>query len=781
MPKEEAEPPEREEEPGMARAATLVTWSFVALAVVLMSTVALGDGIDPAVTIAVVVLAGAVGIGSGRAVNQVRTPYLVIVAIAGLYAAGRVAFPSITAGDVTSMVSGLIELVTNVVLVFGMYLVLRARRGPFDSRDALDAATMFVGGLLVAWLLVVTPVVDSGVMGSAPSTVAAAYLPFSLTLLGLTAAVLMTGLSANIAMRLVTAAVAVNTISDVLRGLDKAGAIGDVSEFTTMWTAGSFVLLAAAAAHPSVRELFRHTGDADQGRQNLRLTIVLAAVLAPVVLVAATDSSTTTDRAVRIAGLALLVLFGSVRLIQAIRASESARASLQDRLERDELTGLPNRVALLSTLDELLEETWRAEQRPMVLMVTIDRYKHIHDTYGQDLAGIVISDLAQRLSAAASQFGATVTRPAPDEFVIIDPAVVSPSQAVLRAETVKEAYDQPVTVGDTTVFVTASIGAVVAPRNRTISSEELLRRADIATDRAKENGRNCVALFDDSMQSDLARRMALEGALHGAVERREMRLYHQAIVEIGTGEITGFEALIRWRREDGTVVPPSDFIPIAEETGTINALGSWVMLEALSELRRWIDDGTVAKTTTMSVNVSPRQVADPHFPDIVNEALQRSGVPADLLWLEVTESMMLSEPEHARATLRKICNMGVRVALDDFGTGYSSLSLLQRFPLQRIKIDRAFVGGVADTEHDRSLVRTIIAMGHSLNLDIVAEGVETIHQLSALRDLGCAKAQGYLISHPVPADAIRSTMVALRDLGALSIFHSDEATSSSRF
>ncbi len=762
----------------MARAATLVSWSFVALAVSLMLAVAAGDGVDPAVTIAVIALAGAVGVGSARTYHRIRTPYLVVMGVAGVYAAVRVALPSVTTGDARSMASGVIELVITVVLVVGMYLVLRARRGPFDVRDALDAATMFVGGLLVAWLLVVTPVVDSGQMGSAPSTVAAAYLPFSLTLLGLTAAAAMTGLAGNTSMRLIGAAVVVNTVADVIRGLQKAGAVGDMSEVTTMWTAGSFVLLAAAACHPSVPELFRPARHPDGPRQNLRLLIVLAAVLAPVIMVAATDSESPTDRAVRVAGLALLVVFGSVRLLQAIRASESARASLQDRLERDELTGLPNRVALLSQLDELLETTWRAEQRPMVLLVSIDRYKHIHDTYGQELAGIVVCDLAQRLSLAAQQFGASVTRPSVDEFVVVDPAVVSPAQAVIRAESMKEAFDQPVTVGDATVFVTASIGAVVAPRNRTVSSEEMLRRADIATDRAKEIGRNTVALFDDSMQSDLARRMALEGALHGAVERREMRLYHQAIVEIATGEISGFEALIRWRREDGTVVPPSDFIPIAEETGTINALGSWVMLEALSELRRWIDDGTVAPTTTMSVNVSPRQVADPHFPDIVNEALQRSGVPPELLWLEVTESMMLSEPEHARATLRKVRAMGVRIALDDFGTGYSSLSLLQRFPLQRIKIDRAFVHGVADTGNDQSLVRTIIAMGESLGLDIVAEGVETIHQLSVLRQLGCAKAQGYLISHPVPADAIRSTMVALRDLGALSIFTSDEATSS---
>ena len=223
---------------------------------------------------------------------------------------------------------------------------------------------------------------------------------------------------------------------------------------------------------------------------------------------------------------------------------------------------------------------------------------------------------------------------------------------------------------------------------------------------------------------------------------------------------------MRWRQSDGTIVSPAEFIPIAEETGTIIALGAWALLEALNQLREWIDEGVCSPTASMSVNVSPRQLAEPNFPSIVNEALQRSKVSPHLLWLEVTEGIMISEPELALATLRRLRSLGVRVALDDFGTGYSSLSLLQKFPLQRIKIDRAFVSGVADNANDRSLVRTIIAMGSSLGLDMVAEGVETVQQLQVLSELGCDKAQGYLISHPIPADAMRSTVTALERMGA---------------
>jgi EAL domain-containing protein (putative c-di-GMP-specific phosphodiesterase class I) len=208
-------------------------------------------------------------------------------------------------------------------------------------------------------------------------------------------------------------------------------------------------------------------------------------------------------------------------------------------------------------------------------------------------------------------------------------------------------------------------------------------------------------------------------------------------------------------------VSPAEFIPIAEDGGMIVSLGAWALLEATTQLRRWIDEETCPAESTMSVNVSPKQLEGDGFLAIVREALKRSRLPAENLWLEVTESMMIDDPDQALRTLQKLADLGVRVALDDFGTGYSSLSLLQRFPLQRIKIDRAFVNNVAEDGHDRALVRTILAMGESLGLEVVAEGVETIQQLDVLTELGCTHVQGYLISRPVHANAMRSTLSAL--------------------
>jgi predicted signal transduction protein with EAL and GGDEF domain len=371
--------------------------------------------------------------------------------------------------------------------------------------------------------------------------------------------------------------------------------------------------------------------------------------------------------------------------------------------------------------------------------------------------------VADRLVLAAPD-GSMVARLSGDEYVVLDPTSAGEASSIV-ADRMLDAFREPFPLSQGDVFVTASIGIATISSNTRTTAEDLLRHADTAMYRAKDAGRNCMAFYDESMHERVAHRLAVETALYRALDRRELRLFHQPILDLTTGDVVGFEALMRWQQGDGTMVSPAEFIPIAEDTGTIIPIGSWALLEALNQLRRWIDDGVCSEFATMSVNVSPRQLADPAFPSIVSEALMRSGVEPRSLWLEITESVMISEPELALATLQKMKALGVLVALDDFGTGYSSLSLLQRFPLQRIKIDRAFVNGVADSPSDRSLVRTIIAMGTSLGLDLVAEGVESVHQLQVLRELGCHKAQGYLISHPVPADAMRSTVAALERLG----------------
>ncbi len=432
--------------------------------------------------------------------------------------------------------------------------------------------------------------------------------------------------------------------------------------------------------------------------------------------------------------------------------------------QTDALTHLPNRTLLLERINDCLRMAWQSDSHPTLYFVDLDRFKNINDSLGHGAGDEVLKMVAIRLSKAAPEHS-TVARLSGDEYVVLDPSTRSPGSSLALAERLLSIFREPLPISAGDVFVTASIGVASLSPSSSSSAEDLLRHADTAMYRAKDAGRNCLAVYDESMHERVAHRLSVETALYRALDRRELRLFHQPILDLESGDVVGFEALMRWQQADGTMVSPAEFIPIAEDTGTIVPIGSWALLEALTQLRNWIDDGVCSESATMSVNVSPRQLSDPNFPAIVNEALTRSGVSPQLLWLEVTESVMIAEPELALATLRRVRSLGVRVALDDFGTGYSSLSLLQKFPLQRIKIDRAFVHGVADNPNDRSLVRTIVAMGRSLGLDMVAEGVESVHQLQVLSDLGCTKAQGYLISHPVPADAMRSTVAALERLG----------------
>ncbi|HWL44401.1 MAG TPA: bifunctional diguanylate cyclase/phosphodiesterase [Ilumatobacter sp.] len=471
-----------------------------------------------------------------------------------------------------------------------------------------------------------------------------------------------------------------------------------------------------------------------------------------------------------VAGLAIGLLI-ALRIVvpRAVGDAERAVVSL---LHRDELTGLATRRRFVEIVSDRLvaRDDAHRETVAAVTRISLDRFKQINDSLGHNAANQVLSAVAARIADATHRSGATAARTGGDEFALIDTAAASVDEALQRAEALLAILRAPIVLPEATIFVTASVGLAAVTPGSGVPAEELIHRADIATHRAKLGGRDRIALFDDSMQAEIAARVDVESALHGAIGRREMRLYHQPIVDITTGRLCGFEALIRWERSPGQVIPPSDFIPVAEEIGLINELGAWALHDALATLRRWTDEGLVGRTATMSVNVSPRQIGDPRFASVVREALVATGTQPSRLWLEITETMMIEEPDLAERTLREIRAMGVRIALDDFGTGYSSLSMLRRFPIERIKIDRAFIHGIADRAYDRSLVRTLVTMAQSMALDLVAEGIETVQQLQSLREIGCDKAQGYLISRPMPPEAIRSTMTAMGEMSGLAIF-----------
>ncbi len=726
--------------------------------------------------------AGLLCVGIVAAVAAIRTHSSTLLAIALGAAVLRVGFvqraiPVLPSpGDAATWAHAITDLVIGGLLIATVLLGLRFRRGDGGRRELLDGLTVAAGAGLTAWILLANPAIDDG-MHPGLAVLATAYLPITVMLLTFAAELMLEGLLRNRAMWLVNLAFVAALAGACVRALVQSGNLHAGWHTTsTALLVVAVVLLCAAVTHRDSPHILRRRegAQASPHHETILMAPLILSLAVPIVLVATTSPSSNTDRVVRGVVMSVLVVVTIARLYVALDANSRAQQALVRRLDRDELTNLPTRTRFLEVVADVLEDTWRSEHHATLIQINIDRFKNINDTLGHESANRVLMSLAERLRATAESFGGTVARAGGDDFIVLDGSTRTLDDAHERVERVSSAFARPFMISDSTVFVTASIGVAMAPRNRTVSAEELMRRADIATHRAKDDGRNRIVVFDESMQSNLTWRMDVEHALHGAIGRQEMRLYHQPIVDLETGHLSGFEALIRWQR-DGTIVPPADFIPIAEETGIITEIGAWALREALAELQGWIDDGVVAPGTTTSVNVSPRQILDPDFAGVVRDALDHSGVPPHLLWLEMTESMMLDEPELAEKTLRRIRAMGVRLALDDFGTGFSSLSLLQRFPIQRIKIDRAFVQGIADRSNDRSLVRTIVAMGQSMGLDLVAEGVETVHQLQGLRDLGCDKAQGYLISRPVPAEAMRSTMVALDELTGLALFANDHS------
>ena len=658
-----------------------------------------------------------------------------------------------------------LALGVQVVLIAGLLVVAQRRIGREPLGVLADSLIVALGAWLVCWILLIRPLIESSVDGAGTVTLRGISLSVGVIVLLVLATLLFGDAENSPVVWLATGAIVASLTGDVLWAVNDA----NLAAVNPAIRNAPYVLALFAAAatllHPSASNLVAqgpyHTARPMAGR----LVVVTAGLVVPIAVFALTDAQDTRDRVVRSAAILVLACAVLLRVVLAVRSNTALQQRLITSAQTDALTGLPNRSLMLEHVDTALRTAWRDGRQPAVLFIDVDRFKNINDSLGHAAGDDVLMAVAKRLRLILPA-QCVVGRIAGDEFVVLDPRSGGQNDAMLLADRVLESFHEPLDLRQGDVFVSASIGVSSYRPSVTNSADDLLRHADTAMYRAKESGRNCVAIFDESMLESVTQRLAVETALYRALERRELRLVHQPIIDVSLGEVVGFEALMRWDRDDGSTVSPAEFIPIAEETGTIVPIGSWALLEALTHLSEWIAAGWCPRDATMAVNVSPRQLNDPNFVNVVSEALTRAHIPARQLWLEVTESVMISQPDQALLALTKLSELGVRVAIDDFGTGYSSLSLLQRFPIHRLKIDRSFVAGVADKQEARALVRTIIAMCDSLGLDTVAEGVESVPQLHALNELHCAKAQGYLISHPVPPEQMASTVALLSDVGS---------------
>ena len=414
----------------------------------------------------------------------------------------------------------------------------------------------------------------------------------------------------------------------------------------------------------------------------------------------------------------------------------------------DALTGLPNRLLLEDRMRQATAHLGRQRAPVAVLFIDLDRFKDVNDTLGHAAGDRLLQEVAERLGKCVRD-GDTVARLSGDEFVVLLAGLQDIQDAALVANKIVATVSEPCQIGGKELRVSPSIGIAIFP-NDGQNIDELLRNADTAMYHAKQEGRGRFSFFAARMNEAANRRLMVGGALQRAIANDEFILHYQPKVSTSNGEIRGFEALIRWPQQDGTWIPPSQFISIAEETGRIEPIGKWAMREAARQAQRWLKNDTGGRP--IAVNVSAQQFRRDSVAQYVETVLRETGIPPGMLETELTESAVMTDPAKAIQALHQIRDLGVHISIDDFGTGYSSLAYLKRFPLNKLKIDTAFVRDIATDPEDAAIVLAIITLAHTLNLTVIAEGVETAEQMAFLIEHGCDEMQGNYFSKAVSAD-----------------------------
>jgi diguanylate cyclase (GGDEF)-like protein len=449
-------------------------------------------------------------------------------------------------------------------------------------------------------------------------------------------------------------------------------------------------------------------------------------------------------------------------IMQDITERKQAEAQIYNLAYFDSLTGLPNRLLFKEHLAHALAHAFRTKRVAAILFLDLDRFKYINDTLGHSIGDKLLQGVAERLLVCVRRsdvvgrdeggnLDSSVARLGGDEFTVLLSDIANAQDAARVSQRIIKAVAQPFNLDNHEVIITTSIGISLFPNDGN-DIVTLIKNADTAMYHAKDLGRNNFQFYTQSMNSTTLERLALENHLRKALERKEFLLYYQPQFDILTEQIIGVEALVRWKHRELGMVSPAEFIPLAEETGLIIQIDEWVMHTACEQMMRWKEDGL--PDITMSVNLSGQHFIRENLLETVSGIIKETGLAPRFLELELTESVVMKNAKETVSTLRSLKDMGLHIAIDDFGTGYSSLSYLKRFPLDTLKIDRSFVQEITTDSDSAAITKAIIAMGHSLKLRVLAEGVETEEQLTFLRDNGCHALQGFLFSKPIPYDEL---------------------------
>ena len=437
------------------------------------------------------------------------------------------------------------------------------------------------------------------------------------------------------------------------------------------------------------------------------------------------------------------------RVIRYTLERKKAESEIWKLAYYDTLTGLPNRILFYDRLKQYLGHAEREQRNLAILYLDLDHFKVVNDSLGHANGDLLLQEVSRRLDKTV-RMSDTVARLGGDEFVIALQSVTRSEDLIKVASTILNILREPICIDRHEIVTSCSIGIAIYPEDGD-SADELMKHSDIAMYQAKEHGRNTYQFFSLEMNRRAFDRQLHENQLRKALQRNELFLLYQPQIDASTGEIAGFEALVRWDHPERGIITPSDFICLAEETGLILPIGEWVLRTACAQNRAWQQEGLCP--VRMAVNISGRQFKHASIVDFVRQVLLDTGLEPDYLELELTESTIMTEPSTVVPILRSLKGLGVHLSIDDFGTGYSSLSCLKHFPIDRLKIDQSFVSDIDRNPDDAAIAEAIISMARSLRIEIVAEGVENARQLAFLRSRNCCMMQGYYFSEPLPAEA----------------------------